>query len=178
MAKALPSLYMDSCCFIDMVAADMSVVLTDERAKKVWFYRQMIVAAIDGKLEVYTSQLTMNECTSVDGRYGEDVVEKFELMLNSSNGVIPVMPTQTIQAYARDLRRKHDINLQAMDSLHIASAIAVGAKEFITTDGESGTGSKKIISQAEKLFTLGIRAITSDKSDELPPEYKQLPLKI
>jgi hypothetical protein len=77
-----------------------------------------------------------------------------------------VQPTPFLAADARDLRWKHAILLQGADYIHVASALAVKAAEFITTDG-------RILAQAEKIGSLGLRVVAPQLTGVLPDRYRQ-----
>ena len=172
MKTDLPSVYLDSCCFIDMVKVQLGKVLEAGRSREEWFYRQMLLACSDGNLVVYTSQLTMNECTGGDLEDHEDVQRRFDAILRTADGVIPVGITYSIQDTARGFSWRNGIKLKSMDALHVACALKVKAAEFITTDGDSNR-SNTILKQATKLGGLGLRVIHASQSLQLPEDYRQ-----
>jgi predicted nucleic acid-binding protein len=171
-----PSVYLDSCCFTDVVKHRMGHKLdpdpakNKERLKYLWAYKKMLQAAIDGELVVFTSSLSRIECNSVDGDTSRKVQEEFDKVFEAANCVRLAQPTDRVQGIAKDLRWKHQINLQAMDATHVASAIVAGTKEFITTDGLAK--SKSPIGNKDKLSKLGLRVIVATDSRELPDKYK------
>ena len=173
---ALPSTYLDSCCFTDVVKhrlgchLDVDPERNKERLKYLWAYKKMLRAAVDGKLAVYTSAFTRVECNSVDGDVSFKVQEEFEKVFEAANCIRIIQPTDLVQQIAKNLRWKHHINLQAMDATHVASAIAAGVNEFITSDGV--TKKKSPLANAKKLLKLGLRVIVATDSRELPDEYK------
>jgi len=85
---------------------------------------------------------TRIECTSIEGDYAEDVQAAFMQLFSAANLVIPVQATNHVTELATELKWKHHINLNPFDSLHVASTLAAGAKELITTAGHGATGSK------------------------------------
>ena len=60
-----PAVYMDSCCFIDMVAYDTNNKVLEERKEHIWYYKRLILASKNEEITVITSYLTINECLYV-----------------------------------------------------------------------------------------------------------------
>jgi predicted nucleic acid-binding protein len=180
MPPAKPRIYMDSCCFIDIARHELvPATVKDERLKDIWFYRQMLKATIEGNLLLYTSQLTSNECLHLDGDASAEVQQCFERVLDARNGVVPVASTHFVTEEAKHLRWKHGLNLNPMDSIHVASAIRIKAKEFITTDGEGRSTGGSIFADKDALLKeFGLRVCLARDSVELPGDYKQEQMKL
>lgn len=174
----LPSVYLDSCCFIDVVKHKFGKQLADTnekhliRLKEVWMYKKMLQAALDRKLRVYTSALTTVECTSIDGDCTPQVQEAFGRLFSAANLIIPVQPTHAVRELSNGLKWRHGINLAPMDSMQVASALIAGAKEFITTDGADNLKSKTILGNAHLIKPLGLRVTLASATQELPGEYR------
>jgi predicted nucleic acid-binding protein len=174
----LPSVYLDSCCFIDIVKHSFGKLLANDheqhlaRLKEVWAYKKMLQAAIDRKLRVFTSTMTQVECNSVDGDISQPVQDAFDRLFEASNCVTPVTPTHAVNDTAKSLKWKHNVNLNPMDAIQVASALVAGAKEFVTTDGMDNMGPKKILTNAGALETLGLRVTLATGTRQLPDEYK------
>ena len=160
--------YFDSCCFIDMVKESVGQSLESDRAKDVWFLKQLTQACRDGEIEVFTSVLTIAECTHA----GDDVSQKaknhFNSLLASGQYVRLVQPTPFIAMNARDLRWLHNVNMGGADGLHVASAKDRKCEEFITTD----TRPKKLAAKTT-LAALGLRMIRASETQCLPAQYLQ-----
>src|SRR5271170_295389 len=114
-----PKIYIDSCAFIDMAKHHAKIPLSADkdalarRESNVWFCTKLIEAALDGEVEIYTSSITVAECTSVQEGVpdpGEDVRRFYTELLTSGRPIILIQPTQTIMNEARDLKWKHGIN--------------------------------------------------------------------
>ena len=165
------SVYMDSCCFIDMVKVDIGQSLTNSRALDVWYLKQLVQACRDGEIDVMTSIITIAECTHADGDLSQKVQSAFHSLLMSGQYVKLVQPTPFIAVDARDLRWRHNISVRGADAIHIASALDRKCEEFITTDEQA----KKMAAKAT-LATLGLRMIRASETTCLPAKYLQLKL--
>jgi predicted nucleic acid-binding protein len=174
----LPSVYLDSCCFIDVVKHKFGKQLAETtekhllRLKEVWMYKKMLQAAIDRKLRVFTSALTTVECTSVEGDASREVQEAFGKLFAAANLITPVQPTHAVRELATALKWRHGINLAPMDSMQVASALVAKAKEFITTDGVDNLKAKTILGNAHLIEPLGLRVTLASGSRELPSDYR------
>jgi predicted nucleic acid-binding protein len=128
--------YIDSCGFIDMVKTNIGKSLDTEREYDVWFLKRLLEAARDKEIEIYTSTLTIAECThGGDGEISDRIKSTFSLLLTSGQYVRLVQPTPFIATDARDLRWKYVISLKGADSIHVASAIDRKCEELLTSDG-------------------------------------------
>jgi predicted nucleic acid-binding protein len=158
---------MDSCCFIDAVKGDVGDSLTPERQNNVWFIKQCLKAATDGEIDVITSTLTIAESRRAEHPPTKEVKRLFNSILTSGRVVKLTQMTQSIAEKARDLHWDHGINLGGADSLHVATALAVGCKEFFTTDG------KGPLKYAVKLGSMGLRVVQPSDTALLPADYLQ-----
>jgi hypothetical protein len=55
--------YIDSCCFIDMVKVKLGKVLNSDRELDVWHLKHLLEAHRDKEVELFTSTLTIAECS-------------------------------------------------------------------------------------------------------------------
>lgn len=174
-----PRVYIDACCFIDMVCHDLSIGLRSGRWSHVHYCRKFLEAARDKEAQAFSSTLTVAECTHIKDESDQkdvkavltdEVKRLFEGMLMSGkSGVMPVQPIPKIIALARDLRWKHGATFKPMDSLHIATAITMKCDYFLTTDGKLKPENVEIA----KRFNLAV--CTADKiAHLLPSRYRQL----
>jgi predicted nucleic acid-binding protein len=163
--------YLDSCCFIDMVKEAVGQHLENERATDVWFLKQLTQACRDGELDAFTSVLTIAECTSAGDDVSAEVKGRFNDLLMSGQYVKLIQPTPFIASDARDLRWKQNIIVKGADGLHIASALELKCEEFLTTDGNMKKTAAKPI-----LETLGMRMIRPSETNCLPAKYRQTQL--
>lgn len=171
--KNKPAIYMDACCFIDIVAYSQDIQPKNDRSREVGYYRAMIEASKDEKIATFTSSLTCVECThinSIDRKaiLNEEVKRLFDsVILSGAEGVSPVFPTDEIIQFARDLNWTHEITCKPFDLLHLATAIKRGCEEFITTDSNSMDKNGNI----EKLARLGLKVIEPSQTRLLPDGY-------
>jgi hypothetical protein len=111
--------YLDACCFIDMVRTKIGKILTKDRETDVWFLKRLLEANRDGEVEIYTSTLTIAECShGGDGDISPTVKSELNRLLMSGQYVRLVQMTPFIAVDARDLRWNHGIALKGADSIH------------------------------------------------------------
>jgi hypothetical protein len=88
-----PSVYLDSCCFIDMVKVAVGKTLTTDRENDVWFLKQLTQACRDGEVDVLTSIITIAECSHAgEGDTSPQVRVQFQSLLMSGQYVKLVQP--------------------------------------------------------------------------------------
>lgn len=164
-----PRIYVDACPLIDLVKYRLKMGSSDEREKDAWFTDRLIQAAKQRKLELFTSTLTIAECTHVHDQKKDKEAQPFFLGLLASgkSGFALVQPTVAIAEQARNLRWIHGLALKGADAIHVASALAMKCDEFITTDG------KGLLKRAELLAALGLRVSPPSATGLLPPEFLQ-----
>ena len=169
-----PRIYIDACPIIDLVKYRLQMQSTDDRQKDAWFTDRLIQAAKLQKVELFTSTLTIAECTHVQDQKKDKEAQPFFLgvLASGKSGFALVQPTVTIAEYARNLRWIHGLALKGADAIHVASALAMKCDEFITTDG------KGLPNRADALAKLNLRVCRPSDTNLLPPEFLQenLPL--
>ncbi len=176
-----PSVYMDTCCFIDLAKTALSVHTSPKREPHIFYCRKFLDAARAKDVIVYTSTATVVECVHItdDSQPGKPIVEGEAaralfrgMLMSGKSGVMPVMPSPRITEAARDLRWVHEISCKPMDRLHLATAIEMKCTHFFTTDGRLGPENVK------KLAGLGLAVSTADSVvNLLPNQYRQFELK-
>jgi predicted nucleic acid-binding protein len=177
MADRPPTIYLDACPLIDMAERKDSTDQSDEAGACVWFCRQILRAARDGRVKVLTSFLSIAECTSIRAEDGSsipsppDEIKRFYemLLLSGKSGLELVSLTQAITIKARNLRWVSGINLRGADTIHVASAMQSRCDELWTRDG-------KIWKKRQQIAELGLRVIKPTETGLLPPEYRALSL--
>lgn len=183
MMSSEPRVYFDSCCFIDMVAHNLSIGVRTDRTSHVYYCRKFLEAARANDACVFTSTLTVAECLVIKDESDpkghrsvltDEVKRLFEgMLLSAKSGVMPVQPTPRIVKSARDLRWEHAASFQPMDSLHIATAIDMKCGYFVTTDDKL----KLKLEKTAILKALTLVVCTADSiANLLPSKYRQLPL--
>ena len=129
------AVYMDSCCFIDIVKFDVNAKLEDGRANEVWHLKKLLQAHRDGALVVYISTLTIAEANHVgETPVPTDVQKAFDALLMSGQYVNLVQPSPLVCSRARNLRWSKEMRLKGADSIHLASALELECVEFYSTD--------------------------------------------
>lgn len=169
--------YMDSCCFIDMAKIDLSVtdsIYDRSRIDAVWYLKRLCDAARDGEIEIITSTLTIAECLhDGNGHIGDKAKDLFEKFITSNRVALTISADYSVCVEARDLFWKHGILLAGADAIHLASAIVMNCKEFITTDEHFKKQKfKRAIAPIQK--TKGIKIIRASETTILPTKYLQV----
>jgi len=172
------TVYIDACPLIDMAESKATVTQPDEIQKCVWYCRQILRAARDKKVRVFTSFLSIAECTSINcpqdhkapASPSDDIKRFYDMLLISGKSGIELVPmTLAISIRARNLRWVSDINLKGADTIHVASALQMQCTEIWTRDG-------RIWKNREKLKQLGINVLKPYETDVLPAEYRTIDL--
>jgi hypothetical protein len=169
-------IYLDACCFIDMMKEAAGQSLATDRANDVWFLKQITQACRDGERDVYTSVISIAECTHADGDMSPKVKSTFASLLRSGQYVKLVQPPPFSATdardlrwvHARDLRWVHNISMRGADTIHIASALDRKCEEFITTDGQL----RRVGGAVANLLQLGMRIIPAHETKCLPAKYR------
>jgi len=170
-----PKIYFDSCCFIDIVAFDAKVKTHDNRDYCVQCYKSLLRSAQSENIVVFTSFLSIVECTHIKNIQSkkvltDEVKRLFDsIMLSGMGGVTLIMPSSKIIERARQLNWDYNITCKPYDQIHIASAIESNCSEFITTDIKSIDRDGNI----ERLKAFNIKIISVEKSQYLPADTIQ-----
>jgi hypothetical protein len=165
-------IYIEACPLIDMAEYETTNV-KDERANDVWFCKQALAAARAGKISLFTSMLSVAECTTIkDGLPSplDDVRIFYDMLLTSGkSGMAIVSLRQAIAVRARSLRWLSGINLKGADTVHVATAIEMKCDELWTRDG-------RIWKAREKIKQFGVTVLRPHETKILPDEYRQTQL--
>jgi predicted nucleic acid-binding protein len=166
-----PRQYMDSCSFIDMAKEQFGKQATATE-DDLWHLRKLMEAAKNGELEIYTSTLTVAECTHISGpndprlEVPEEVKLLFKKMLTSGQVVKLVQDTILVAERARNLLWEQGLYFRGADAIHVASALEAKCTELITTDGP-------MLKWKDAMAAKGLRIIPAHETDLLPPHYRQ-----
>jgi predicted nucleic acid-binding protein len=179
MTQPKPSVYFDTCCFVDIAQTDLGFK-ADGAPTHIEACRVFLKAARAGDCKIYTSLITMTEFVCVKGNavsltdpkreriLDDSVKASIRRLLLAGNPVVPIQPTLRVTEFARDLCWDYDMQLSSSgaDRIHVASARFVGCGYFVTTDTQ-------ILKHAEMLFkTCSLRVVTCDTiKDVLPDSY-------
>lgn len=165
--------YIDSCCFIDMVKTAVGKVLASGRDEDVWHLKRLFEANRDGEIELFTSTLTIAECTHVgEGELSDEIKSRFNRLLLSGQYVRLTQMTPFIAQDARDLRWEHGLSPKPADSIHLASALDRKCEEFLSSDGKL----ERISKFASELSRRGLYVKRAKDTACLPAKYRQLVL--
>lgn len=170
--------YLDACCYIDLVQQQNGHPIEEGRDNHIWYCRKFLDAARAKDIEVYGSTILVAECTAIRDEkrqriLTDQVKSSFRALLLAGNPVIPVQPTPKILERARDLAWVDGLNISSVDAIHIATALELKCNAFITSDGPMCS---KVAPHKSKL-SIGIGAADSFKA-WLPDKYKQEPLSL
>lgn len=172
MSASKPRIYLDAAPIIDLVKYEVRVAIPDELSLHAWHTQQLVKAAQDGPVELFTSSISIAECTQVKDKAKEELARPFFLGLLASGrgGIRLAQPTMVILDLARSLRWVNECNLRGADAIHVATAIRFGCQEFLTTD-------IKVLSNSDLLVkTHGLRICKPSATRLLPDDYRRMPL--
>jgi predicted nucleic acid-binding protein len=165
--------YIDACCFIDMVKTKVGKTLVEDREHDVWHLKRLLEAHRDKEIEIYTSTLTIAECSHAgDKDISPTVKSEFDRMLMSGQYVRLVQMTPFIAVDARNLRWVHGMAIRGADSIHVASALAMKCDEFLSSDGRLA----RLGLLGTSLARLGLQVRNGRETQCLPEKYRQLTL--
>lgn len=167
--------YVDSCSLIDLVKFHLEMPASSgDRRQDAWFMDRIIQAAKQKRIDLFTSTLTIAECTHVNDPIKDKEAQPFfiGLLASGKSGFALVQTTVTIAQNARNLRWVHGVSLKGADAIHVASALAMGCDELITNDN------KLLDQHAATLAKLNLRVCRPGNTGLLPAEFLQdtLPL--
>lgn len=168
-------IYVDSCCFIDLVKTKIGKGITSDKEHDVWFLKRLLDAHRDGEVLVFTSVLTIAECRHAgDDDVSDKVKSQFNRLLISGQYVRLAQMTPFTAQDARDLRWVHNISgLRGPDSIHIASALEMKCEEFLSCNGKLA----RVGAQSEPLSRLGLYVKRPQDTACLPAKYRQMELR-
>lgn len=161
-------LYVDSNAIIDLVKFKVGVGIQPKREQDAWHLQRMLDAARGGKVQVFTSAISIAECTQVEDQNKLEQAKPFFLGLLASGrgGFTLVQPTMTLMEKARDLRWMHAISLKGLDAIHAATAVQFRCEELWTRDG-------KFAKYSSEFAAMGMKVCAPRETDCLPNEYRQ-----
>jgi len=164
---------MDSCSFIDLIKRDVGDPTEPDRQNDIWYIQQCLKSSRAGEIEVVTSMLTITEVRrGGDNQPNDEVKKLIRSVLTSGRIVTLAEMTLGVAEKARDLHWDHGIILGGADSIHVATAILTGCKEFFTTDARK----KSPLAYVTEIGNLGLRVIRAADTRLLPAEYLQADL--
>lgn len=168
-----PVVYIDSCCFIDLVK-HLVAKLPDSANPDAWYTKQLLQAHYDREIQVITSVLSIVECVGIEPGQAQvptEVQAHFRRLLTSGQYLSLVQTTPRTGTIGQDLRWKHELVLGGPDAIHLASALEMKAAEFITND--SRLKKPKVAAAVPKLGAAGLKLIRASQTGQLPDKYRQ-----
>ena len=159
---------MDSCCFIEL-AIHAENVGDQAREDDVWHLTQLLKAAHDEEIEVFTSTVSIAECQHAKGTISDDIKSLFRRLLTSGRYIFLIQDTVLVAEKARNLCWVHGLHFSGVDSIHIASAMELRCDEFLTFDGLLRNNNKE-------LEDLALPTRLPRQTQCLPGDYRQQPL--
>jgi predicted nucleic acid-binding protein len=148
------------------------------RERDLWFLNQMLRAANNEEIELYTSSISIAECVAAGDDSGSDVQEFFIGVLSSGRMFRLVQDSIFVAERARDLRWTHNLRLSGADLIHVASALEAECTELISWDADMNN--PKSAQKVAVLQKLGVNVIYPRQSKLLPSFYEtetvELPL--
>lgn len=171
--KNKPVVYLDSCCFIDVVKKAVGR-LPDDRSDDVWHIKKLLEAHKAGDITVVTSFLSLAECVAVESGQDDvppEVQENFRKLLTSGQYLILAPQTPRTGRLVQDLRWRMKIVLKGADALHIATALERDALEFVSADDRLRR--PKMAEALTKLGAKGVRFIRGADTRLIPDRFLQ-----
>lgn len=168
-----PRVYLDSCCFIDVVKESVGNLPTD-RTNDVWYIKKILEAHRAGVLIAHTSVVAIGECVATERgqtSIAPEVQERFRSLLTSGQYVQLLNPTPETQVLVQKFRWEHRLVLGAIDALHFAASLERGCSEFITTDDR--LKKNKVTDAIAVLADLNLKMIRASATTLLPDNYRQ-----
>lgn len=167
-------IYIETPCFIDVIKYDLktAIHLSENIKNEIWYLQKLLKASESKEIQVITSTLTIAECRRAkqDKFPSDEVKRRINSVLTSGRIITLSQVTQGIAERARDLEWDDGINLKGADSIHIATALMTGCKEFLTFDKQ---GSRSPLKNAERIKKLNLSVIVPSKTAFLPSDYRQ-----
>lgn len=163
----LTRVYLDACCFIEMLKEERRLPL--DHPEDADIAKRLLHASRDGKIEVWTSMMTVAEVLSIGETQPPDPALKSRidrLLLSGRDGVKVHGMSPNVAIKARDLHWKEGFKERAPDRIHVATALDLGCDEILSVDGRL----KKKFDRS----TVGGSALRAVKETRnLPGEYRQ-----
>lgn len=131
--------------------------------------QRILHAANNKDVSLFTSSISIAECVSAGDDCGPEVQEFLINLLSSGRMFKLVQDSIFIAERARDLRWKHNIRLQGMDAIHVASALDSNCTEFLTCDTDMSK--QKVADKIGLLSGQGIRVVKPSECQLIPDRY-------
>jgi len=157
-----------------MLQHTISVGVRPGRVSHVHYLRKFLELARTNGVEIFTSTLTVAECTHATDASDPDNHQKVltdevkrlidGMLTSGKSGVMPVQPVFNIVKAARDFRWVYGVmKIAPLDALHVATAMHMKCDYFVTTD-------QRLKNMLEDISgKIGLRFTTADAIKNLLP---------
>ena len=164
-------LYIDTCCFVDVAQYEAQIRRRELDEDNVWFMKALLEAAKDNKIDLFTSTITIAECTHAKepNELSDGIKDLIKRILTSGVLIKLIDADYFVTEKARDLRWNNGLNLKGADLIHIASALECNCSEILTNDRFR----HKEESNIEKIEKLGLKVRHPKETSYLPQDYRQ-----
>ncbi len=161
-----PKIYIDACCIIEALKGRRGLPL-DHPAEEVDMIERIMRAAKDGEISLYTSIITVAEVLHLGTKPPPPELKPYveRLILSGRNGIIAVAPSPLIVLLARDLAVDDGLWERVADRVHVATALNVGATEFLSVDG-------RLAKRSGRSQIRSCRIISPSTTTVLPDKYR------
>jgi len=161
-----PKGYIDACCIIEAVKGRRGLPL-DHSTKEVDMIERIMKAAKEGEISLYTSMITVAEVLHLGTKPPPPDLKPYieRLILSGRNGIVSVAPSPPIVILARDLAVDDGLWERVADRIHVATALTVGATEFLSVDG-------RLARRIGRSQVRSCRIISPSATTMLPDEYR------
>jgi predicted nucleic acid-binding protein len=161
-----PKIYIDACCIIEALKRRRGLPL-DHPVEEVDMIERIMRAANDGEVSLYTSMITVAEVLHLGTKPPPPELKPFveRLILSGRNGITAIAPSPLIVLLARDLAVEDGLWERVADRIHVATALNVGATEFLSVDG-------RLAKRTGRSEVRSCRIISPSLTTGLPDKYK------
>ena len=129
-------------------------------------------AASDGKIRIVSSAIMLNEAFKLqEDATDEEIGQLTNYFLREFFEVVPV--TLSLAAYAANLRRSTEYNLDPWDAIHLSTAILQNIEYFITTDGEGPKNKTPLLPLTDRFHLLANSSCPKLKIVS-PPDFQSI----
>ena len=154
-----PRVYLDSCYYIDAAKGRLGVSLRPDRATHIPYVEKLLLASLNGEIDVYASTLVISECMHIGEKdVSQETKDAFLALLTSGGAVTLIAVDIFVAERARDLLWQHKISCGgAADMVHVATALEPELRGIYHHQSNTGSVTGRCSSQAGKAWAEGHR---------------------
>lgn len=163
---ATPKIYIDACCIIEAIKKQRGLPLSHSLSE-VDMIERIMRAARDEEIELHTSIITVGEVLHLGEKPPPADLKPYveRLLLSGRDGIRATAPSPPIILLARDLAVEDGLWERVADRIHVATALTVKAKEFLSVDG-------RLAKRIKKSDVHGCKIISPSDTQLLPDRYR------